>query len=100
MIAASVVDFPEPVGPVTSTIPFFNFGTLYTSGGIFSPSSDGILSGITRSTMAYVPRCAKMFTRKRVFCGIEYERSTEPLAMRVRVSSRSPRSMCMAIISV
>ena len=50
--------------------------------------------------MAYVPRWAKTFTRKRVFCGIEYERSTAPLASSSRVSSRSPRSMCMAIISV
>ena len=55
---------------------------------------------MTRRTIAYVPRCEKMLTRNRVFPGIEYEMSTEPLFTSVRVASRSPRSMCMAIISV
>ena len=100
MIAASVVDLPEPVGPVTSTMPFFSLPTLYSSAGNFSASSVGMPSGMTRRTIAYVPRCEKTFTRKRVFCGIEYERSTDPLVSSVRVSSRSPRSMYIAIISV
>ena len=44
MIAASVVDLPDPVGPVTSTIPFLSFGTLNNSLGSFKLSSDGILA--------------------------------------------------------
>ena len=100
MIAASVVDLPDPVGPVTSTTPFFSFPTLNNSLGIFSDSSVGIPSGMTRSTIAYVPRCEKTFTRNRVFCGIEYERSTDPFIRSVRVRSRSLRSMYIAIISV
>ena len=81
-------------------MPFLSLQMLWSSSGSFSDSSVGTPSGMTRRTIAYVPRCEKMFTRKRVFCGIEYERSTAPLVSSARVSSRSPRSMCMAIISV
>ncbi len=65
MIAASVVDFPEPVGPVTSTRPLSIAARRRTGSGIPSCSRVMILVGMTRKT-APEPRCwRKRFTRKR-----------------------------------
>ena len=55
--AASVVDFPEPVGPVTSTIPRGRAAISRTTGGMPSVSSDWITLGITRSAALTAPRC-------------------------------------------
>ena len=51
MIAASVVDLPEPVGPVTSTIPLRSLAISLSWGGMPSSSTVGILLGMTRRTM-------------------------------------------------
>ena len=51
MMAARVVDLPEPVGPVTSTIPFRSLMISLSCGGSPSSSTVGTLLGITRSTM-------------------------------------------------
>ena len=56
-MAASVVDFPEPVGPVTSTMPFRRSVMSASCAGRLSASSVGISVGMTRITMEYVPRC-------------------------------------------
>ncbi len=45
---ASVVDLPEPVGPVTSTMPRGRPAKLLTTGGTPSSSSGLISNGITR----------------------------------------------------
>ena len=68
-IAARVEDFPEPVGPVTSTMPFFMSAMWASSYGSFSSSKVGMLLGMTRITMAWLPRCTKTFTRKRAVPG-------------------------------
>ena len=51
MIAARVVDLPEPVGPVTSTMPLRSLAISLSCAGIPSSSTVGILFGMTRSTM-------------------------------------------------
>ena len=56
MIAARVVDLPEPVGPVTRTSPFLICASRRSGVGILSCSRVMILEGITRST-APEPRC-------------------------------------------
>ena len=66
MIAARLVDLPEPVGPVTSTIPLRSFAISLSWDGIPSSSTVGILFGITRSTIEKLPRCENTLTRKRV----------------------------------
>src|SRR5438093_149718 len=63
--AASVVDLPEPVGPVTSTSPFVRSQRSSTLLG--SPSSSGvrIWNGIARKTAPGPRRSRKRFARKR-----------------------------------
>src|ERR1700731_1484089 len=43
-MAARVEDFPEPVGPVTSTMPLRRSTTSFNTSGRFSSSNPGILS--------------------------------------------------------
>ena len=50
MMAARVVLLPEPVGPVTSTMPFSSFAMSLSWGGMPSSSTVGTRLGITRST--------------------------------------------------
>ena len=56
MMAASVVDFPEPVGPVTSTRPWSSWASDSIAGGSPSSSTDWIVAGIRRNTAA-APFC-------------------------------------------
>ena len=65
IIAASVVDLPEPVGPVTRTIPFLSVITSERILGSPSSASVGMRSAISRMTTANVPRCRKMLARNR-----------------------------------
>jgi len=57
MIAASVVDLPEPVGPVTSTRPLGLLANSETTGGSPSSSKLRILNGMVRKAPATAPRC-------------------------------------------
>ncbi len=52
MIAASVDDLPEPVGPVTSTMPFFSDAMSASAAGRLSSPSVGIFDAMTRMTIA------------------------------------------------
>ena len=52
MIAASVDDLPDPVGPVTSTMPFFRAATSASDAGSLSSAIVGIRDAITRMTIA------------------------------------------------
>ena len=70
-IAASEVDLPEPVGPVTSTKPRGFLVKSSSTGGRPSVSSAGILSGIRRSAALIAARWKKALTRKRALPGIE-----------------------------
>jgi hypothetical protein len=56
-MAASVVDLPEPVTPVTSTRPRGMSQICSTTFGKNSSSSARIFVGITRSTSPTLPRC-------------------------------------------
>ena len=66
IMAASVVDLPQPVVPVTSTMPRCSSQIVLRSlaAGRVLPSVR-ILVGMTRSTMPTLPRCWKTLTRKR-----------------------------------
>ena len=68
-MAARVVDLPDPVGPVTSTRPFLMSATSRSTGGRLKSLHCGGRAGMTRMTMAWVPRCMKMLTRKRASPG-------------------------------
>ena len=50
IIAASVVDFPDPVGPVTSTSPFSRSASVWTTSGSPSSWNDRMCVGTTRKT--------------------------------------------------
>src|ERR1700722_11431601 len=76
--AASVDDLPLPVGPVTNTIPGRSLAASLSSGGKLSDLKSGTSVGITRITIPQLPRCVKMFTRKRESDGTLYEMSQEP----------------------
>ena len=66
MIAASVVDLPEPVGPVTRTRPLGFVRELRRRPAAGrARRSVRILNGIVRNAPATAPRCMKMLARKR-----------------------------------
>src|SRR6185503_18072312 len=72
---ASVVDLPEPVGPVTSTRPRGNIHRSRKILGAFRSSSDRMVEGMLRNT-APAPRFwLNAFTRKRASLGISKEKS-------------------------
>src|ERR1700693_660013 len=72
---ASVVDLPEPVGPVTNTSPRGSMHRSLKDLGAFNSSSDRITDGILRNT-APAPRFwLKALTRKRASLGISNEKS-------------------------
>ena len=74
-MAASVVDLPEPVGPVTSTMPRGLSEMSLKIFGALRSSSDSTLDGMVRNT-APAPRCCtKALTRKRARLGIANEKS-------------------------
>ena len=56
MIAASVVDLPEPVGPVMSTSPAGMWTKVSSTSGSPSSETSGILNGMRRKTAATEPR--------------------------------------------
>ena len=84
MIDASVVDLPEPVGPVTSTRPRGFFASSATTGGRPSSSKVRILNGMVRNAPATAPRCMKMLARKR----------DRPFTPNDRSSSLSSSNLC------
>ncbi len=59
IIAARVVDFPHPVGPVTRTIPLGSVASCRITGGSPSSSQVRILSGISLKTAATPSFCLK-----------------------------------------
>ena len=62
-MAASVVDLPEPVGPVTKTRPFFNIGNFFNTGGSPSSSTVNTCEGIDRKAAEMPYFCWKKLTR-------------------------------------
>ena len=78
IIAASVVDLPLPVGPVTSTRPRGFIASCSHTLGSPSCAKVGITIGIARMTIETAPRCFMTFTRKRATPGTEYDVSMSP----------------------
>ncbi len=70
IIAASVVDLPEPVGPVTSTMPRGLEVKSCVTGGRPSCSIERISAGIRRNAAPIDPRWKYALTRKRAWPGI------------------------------
>ena len=64
-IDASVVDLPEPVGPVTSTRPRGRSHMSETVLGRPSSSSGRIVNGTRRNAPATAPRCMNRLARNR-----------------------------------
>src|ERR1035438_9612176 len=81
-----VEDLPEPVGPVTSTTPFLRLTISASCGGKLRSAKLGMLLGMTRITMAWLPRCTKMFTRKRHWPGRLYDMSQDPCSCSVAIA--------------
>jgi len=82
-MAASVVDFPEPVGPVTSTRPRSRVQSSFRTGGKLSDSRVGIAVGIVRSTAPGPRLWTKAFTRKRPLPGTSQAKSISCSAWKV-----------------
>ena len=76
IIAASVVDLPEPVGPVTSTSPRGFSAIRAITGGSLSSSNVFTLIGICRITIDTQPRCLKQLPRKRASPWMPKEKSS------------------------
>ena len=77
IIAASDVDLPDPVWPVTRTSPDFNFSASCTAGGKPSMSICGTSDTITRSTIAKPCIMRYPLTRNR-WPSISSAKSTSP----------------------
>ena len=71
MIDASVVDLPEPVGPVTSTMPRGFLAKPRTTGGRPSFSIGTVSLGIRRKAAPSEPRWKYALTRNRPWPGTE-----------------------------
>ena len=76
IIAASVVDLPEPVVPVSRMIPRSSSASWVTISGRPSSSTDLITTGIARMTIETEPRWRNALTRKRPRPSTAYEKST------------------------
>ena len=70
IMAASVVDLPEPVLPVTSIRPLLTLQRLRTASGSFSSSAVRALEGMTRKTPPMPFNCRMTLTRKRATPGM------------------------------
>ena len=87
MIEASVVDLPEPVGPVTRTRPRGRAASWVTAGGRPSSAKPGIFEGIIRSARVIWPRWTKAFPRSRARSPHEKEKSTSRCSASLAASS-------------
>ena len=75
-IAASVVDLPEPVVPVSRRIPRSSSASEVTTSGSPSSSTDLMTTGMARMTIETDPRWRNALTRKRPRPSTAYEKST------------------------
>src|SRR5216684_7647088 len=74
-IAARVVDFPLPVGPVTNTSPRGRPANRRATSGRPSSSMVGTPMGMARTAAPQEPRCWKTLTRNREIPGTLYAKS-------------------------
>src|SRR3546814_5089732 len=73
--SSDLVDLPEPVGPVTNTMPRGISEMSLKIAGHFKSSSDSIFDGIVRNTAAAPREVLNALTRKRASPGISNEKS-------------------------
>src|SRR3989441_3852191 len=78
IMAARVVVFPEPVGPVTSTRPRASLASFCTTGRSPNSSNVGPPMRSFRKTMLTPPRCRKTLARNRPTPGTVWAKSTSP----------------------
>ena len=71
IMAARVVVFPDPVGPVTSTNPRCAMDSSETTGGSPSSSNEGLPMRMRRMAMLTDPRCLNTLQRNRPTPGME-----------------------------
>ena len=76
IIAARVVDLPEPVGPTDNTMPYGRLSSVLHAAGAPSSSSERTRNGTTRSARASELRWLKALARKRPRPGMPNEKST------------------------
>jgi hypothetical protein len=76
IIAAKVVDLPEPVGPVTSTSPRGLLHISSSTGGSPRSVSERITKGMVRNTPPTAPRCRNRLPRKRARLRTPNEKSS------------------------
>ncbi len=79
-IAASVVDLPEPVAPVTRIRPRCSSASFSTPIGRPSFSNDGTSNGTWRKANEMAPRWRNPLTRKRPVFPAVYEMSRSPVS--------------------
>ncbi len=75
---ASVVDLPQPVGPVTRTSPVGQRTNSAIESGAGSSSSVLILADMMRNAPPTPDRSMKTFTRARTRSGVVYSTTTLP----------------------
>src|SRR2546428_5339029 len=92
-----VEDFPEPVGPVTSTMPFLKIAISASCAGSLSSAKLGMLLGMTRITMTWLPRCIRTFTRNRHLPGRLYDMSHDPWSFSADMACLLPHMSSCAI---
>ncbi len=80
IIAASVVDLPEPVGPVTSTRPRGRSANVDSTCGRPSSWNDLIFSGMMRYTAPTAPRWLNMLARNRAMPLMPNEKSSSSVS--------------------
>ena len=90
MMQASVVDLPEPAGPVTSTRPFCRPAVRRTASGMLKSLGSGRPNGITRMTADSEPRWRNTLARKRPMPGSAKEKSSSWLSSTRKRSTERP----------
>src|SRR4051812_13885138 len=96
---ASVVDLPEPVGPVIRIRPWCRRARSRSTCGNPSSSGDGIERGIIRSATAVSPRWVNALPRMRAFSRHEKEKLYSWLASQASVWSGVSTSASSALVS-
>src|SRR5437868_10441494 len=92
IMAASVVDLPDPVGPLTSTKPRGLSHSLLTTAGSPSWLKDLISNGMSRNTAEVAPRWLNTLARKRARPFRPNEKSSSRLS--------SKRCFCASVITL
>jgi len=95
---AKVVDFPDPVGPVTMTMPLFFFAKSVTIFGSPSSSEEGTSKGNRLMANATLPRCRYTFALNLPRPGTPNEKSA--FSWDLKIVSCVLGRICAAIAAV